>query len=210
MQVRCPACLSAVEFGDTVDLSNLSCPTCGSRFDLLGDPTTTYLHREGKMLGHFELLRPLGSGAYGEVWLAWDTELDRQVAIKIPRLSTSDPREQEAMLREAQAAARLDHPNVVRVHEVGRDGGTCYIVSEYVEGITLRDWLVERSVSAEEAAEICCKIAAGLTRWCTCKQITGLTGPISASSLFPAWESLPAPPSVSLSPWRPIRRRAAG
>jgi formylglycine-generating enzyme required for sulfatase activity len=163
MQIRCPACQSAVEFGDTVEMSNVSCPTCGSRFDLLGDETTTYLHRQGKTLGHFELLRPLGSGAYGEVWLAWDTKLERQVAIKIPRFYTTDSREQEAMLREAQHAAKLGHPNVVRVHEVGRDGSTVYIVSEYVEGMTLRDWLAGgRSVSARQAAEICAKIAAGL------------------------------------------------
>jgi formylglycine-generating enzyme required for sulfatase activity len=162
MILRCPNCFTVVELGEDIDLTIANCPSCGVLFEPFDEATMSYSFREKERVAHFELLRPLGSGAYGEVWLAQDTKLGRQVAIKIPRFDRLNPREQFILIREAQAAARLDHPNIVGVHEVGSDGSTVYIVSQYVDGMTLRDWLQGRSVTPHQAAEICAKIAAGL------------------------------------------------
>ena len=72
------------------------------------------------------------------------------------------PEEQEKFLREARAAAQLAHPNIVSVHEVGRDGDSIYIVSDFVRGVTLADWLTGQQPSGREAAELCAKMADAL------------------------------------------------
>lgn len=113
-------------------------------------------------LGRFELLQKLGSGAFGVVWRARDLELNRSVAIKQPRpdlLECYDPR---VFLREARAAARLSHPNIVAVYDVARDGDSVFIVSEYIEGVTLKDRLAAKPFTASEAAELCAKVADAL------------------------------------------------
>ena len=90
----------------------------------------------GEQLGRFTLLRPLGEGAMGEVWAAHDPELDREVAIKLLRVSSARLR------REARAMARLNHPNVVTVYELGVAGRRAFVAMELVDGETLRAWLV--------------------------------------------------------------------
>lgn len=96
-------------------------------------------------IGRFELLRRLGAGAMGVVYLARDPELDREVAIKHlhPTIVDSPNADaaQKRMQLEARAMARLTHPNVVAVYESGTDQSQLYIAMEYVEGQTLRDWL---------------------------------------------------------------------
>jgi serine/threonine protein kinase len=96
------------------------------------------------------------------VWKARDTELDRTVALKIPRKGQLDPGETEQFLREARAAAQLRHANIVSVHEVGRDQDTVFIVSDFVEGATLADRLAAQRLSIRESAELCAKIAEAL------------------------------------------------
>ncbi|HEX3599751.1 MAG TPA: bifunctional serine/threonine-protein kinase/formylglycine-generating enzyme family protein [Lacipirellulaceae bacterium] len=113
-------------------------------------------------LGRFELIEQLGAGSFGSVWLARDNELDRTVAIKVPRQRAMSVADQEQFFREARAAAQLRHPNIVSVHEVGRDGDTIYIVSDFVSGKTLDDWLVDRRITALDAATLCARIADAL------------------------------------------------
>ena len=115
-----------------------------------------------KSIGHFELVEQIGVGTFGFVWKARDKELDRTVAIKIPRKGQLDPGETEQFLREARAAAQLRHPNIVSVHEVGREQDTVFIVSDFVEGVTLADRLTAQKFSCREAAELCAKIADAL------------------------------------------------
>ncbi len=103
------------------------CPSCGSSFNLLSDETVTRIAREQRTLGHFELLDRIGIGAFGEVWTAHDTELDRTVAIKLPRKGQLTAEEAESFLREARSAARLNHPGIVAVHEVGRADDQLFI-----------------------------------------------------------------------------------
>ncbi len=113
-------------------------------------------------LGRFDLIERIGVGGFGSVWKARDKELDRTVAIKIPRAGGMTGEEQEKFFREARAAAQLKHPNIVGVHEVGRDGDSVYIVSDFVRGVTLGDWLTGQQITSREVAELCAKIADAL------------------------------------------------
>jgi WD40 repeat protein len=113
-------------------------------------------------LGRFRLLRELGRGGCGVVYLALDPVLNRQVALKVPHAPfLFDPALRERFVREAQAAAALDHPNVVRVWEAGTVGSVGYIASAYVDGVTLADWLLARRepVPARDAAELVAVLA---------------------------------------------------
>jgi WD40 repeat protein/tRNA A-37 threonylcarbamoyl transferase component Bud32 len=159
MHTRCPHCRNAIEIVDEASLAEIVCPTCGSSFNLVGDETAPYPAEGPRSIGHFTLLEPLGTGAFGTVWKARDTELDRIVAVKIPRKGQLDAAEAEQFLREARAAAQLHHPYIVGVHEIGRDDETVYIVSDFVEGVTLSDWLSARRLSPREAAELVAKVA---------------------------------------------------
>jgi serine/threonine protein kinase len=108
------------------------------------------------------LREKLGTGAFGTVWKALDTELDRTVAVKIPRKDMLDAQESEQFFREARAAAQLKHSNIVSVHEVGRESDTIYIVSDFVEGLSLADWLTAQQLTFQESSELCVKIAEAL------------------------------------------------
>jgi tetratricopeptide (TPR) repeat protein/tRNA A-37 threonylcarbamoyl transferase component Bud32 len=92
-------------------------------------------------VGRFAVLRQLGRGGMGVVFLAYDEELDRKVAIKVLRRSRDPARSRARLTREAQALARLSHPNVVQIHEIGEHEGRVFIAMEYVRGQTLRRWL---------------------------------------------------------------------
>jgi len=161
LHVRCPHCQNAIEIVDGAELSDIICPSCGSSFSLVGEQTTTY-EAQGQTIAHFELIEQLGMGAFGSVWKAKDTKLDRIVAVKIPRKDQLNAEETETFLREARAAAQLRHPNIVSVHEVGRQDTQVYIVSDFVQGATLSDWIEGKRLSFREAAELCAKLADAL------------------------------------------------
>ena len=93
----------------------------------------------GESLGPFRLLENIGEGGMGEVYRAHDSRLQRTVAIKIlaPRLATAD--RIERLEQEARATSVLNHPNVLTIHDVGRQDDTAYFAMEWVEGSTLRD-----------------------------------------------------------------------
>ena len=95
----------------------------------------------GFRIAQFDLVARLGAGAAGEVWQARDSRLQRNVAIKIPRAEQLSDEELHRFLREGRAAAQLRHPNIVPVHEVGREGDTAYIVSDLIAGESLRQHL---------------------------------------------------------------------
>jgi WD40 repeat protein/serine/threonine protein kinase len=109
------------------------------------------------LFGRFELLREVGRGGFGVVYLARDPVLSRPVALKVPRPEMLvTPEARKRFTREAHAAAVLDHPNIVPVHEAGEIGSIAYIVSSYCEGPSLSEWLKARHqpVPARAAAQL--------------------------------------------------------
>ncbi len=98
----------------------------------------------GAAIGHFRVRRKLGAGGMGVVLEAEDADLGRRVALKLVRTEADTPQYRDRLLREAKAMARLEHPNVVRVYEVGSDRGRLFIAMEFVDGVTLTVWLQER------------------------------------------------------------------
>ena len=163
MHVHCPHCHNPIEIVDDSSFREIPCPTCGSSFSLVDDiDATETLRGISRTIAHFELIEQLGIGAFGTVWKANDTKLDRVVAVKIPRKDQLTEAESEQFLREARAASQIKHPNVVSVYEVGRDGDSMFIVSEFVDGLTLSDWLTGQQPTVRTAVELCVKIADAL------------------------------------------------
>ncbi|HEY4308719.1 MAG TPA: bifunctional serine/threonine-protein kinase/formylglycine-generating enzyme family protein [Pirellulales bacterium] len=113
-------------------------------------------------LGHFLLLESIGEGTSGKVWRAFDPRLQRTVALKIPHAHRLTDNALNRFLREGRAAAQLSHPRIVPVYEVGKEGGSVYIVSAYVLGQNLRDWLYRSRPIAREAARMCASLADAL------------------------------------------------
>jgi serine/threonine protein kinase len=162
VQVICPHCRSPVVTTDGND-EEVVCPSCGSSFN--SDPGRTQSWSKEKLpeLGKFELLEQVGRGAYGTVYRARDKQLQRVVAIKVPRsgqLATDE--DEDRFVREARNAAQLNHPGIVPVHEVGRTATFPYIVSEFVNGVALSDALSGQQFSFRESADIVARVAEAL------------------------------------------------
>ncbi|MBD3675844.1 MAG: serine/threonine protein kinase [Planctomycetaceae bacterium] len=154
MQITCPKCQKPIELMETISYreeegpnerthiaEGVFCPACGLiPFDYLksGSEQVRITSDQG-MVAHFQLIRPLGKGGFGIVWLAKDITLDRLVALKMPvahKTSVSD------LLYEAQSAAKLRHPNIVSIFETGQtDSGQPFIASDYIDGLNLKDVL---------------------------------------------------------------------
>lgn len=114
-------------------------------------------------ISHYRLVERLGAGAMGEVWLAEDTQLPRQVAVKLlPRHLAGDPEAVERLQREAQAAASIDHPAVVTVYEAGIADGRPYIVMQKVDGETLETQLERGPLGHDEALKLALDVADAL------------------------------------------------
>ncbi len=160
--VRCPHCAAATSVSPETPSGEITCGACGKAFGLVEEASGVGGEDGVRTVGHFKLLEPLGSGSFGTVWKARDTRLDRHVAVKIPHKGHLIAAETEQILREARAAAQLSHPNIIRVHEVGREGDTVYLVSEIVDGVTLSVWLANGPLPSEKAAALAMKIAEAL------------------------------------------------
>lgn len=119
-----------------------------------------------QVFGKYRVERALGRGAFGAVYLAEDTQLDRMVAIKVPVINADSPEEaaktREKFLVEARSLARLTHPGIVTVLDVAIEGEQCYIVSEFLDGPDLKRWLLEHAVNWTQSAEIVATIADAL------------------------------------------------
>ncbi len=115
-------------------------------------------------IGRYAILRRLGKGGFGEVLLAFDEELDRQVAIKVPRTErVSRPEDIEAYLDEARILASLDHSHIVPVYDVGRtDDGLCFVVSKFIEGSDLATRIKEGRPGFDDSAALVATVAEAL------------------------------------------------
>jgi serine/threonine protein kinase/formylglycine-generating enzyme required for sulfatase activity len=117
----------------------------------------------GQRLLHYEIEKLIGMGGMGEVYLAHDTRLDRNVAVKLLRRDLlPQVRTSERLLREARAAALLEHPNICHIYEISEADGFNFIVMQYVVGTTLDDLLVEGRVDVATALDLAAQIADGL------------------------------------------------
>src|SRR5258706_14902614 len=136
-----------------------SCPSCRDVVALLarGRGSSPVLAR-GEVVGKYVLGELLGAGAMGRVYSAWEPELDRRVALKVLR---QDAGGRERVVKEAQAMAKLSHPNVVTVHEVGETGDGVYVAMELVGGERLRAWAAKRR-DWRDVARVLVEVARGL------------------------------------------------
>ncbi|WP_165244705.1 serine/threonine-protein kinase [Paludisphaera soli] len=163
VRIVCRGCLRSVEIDEDVETPpSGSCPYCGqaldSRLGLSSGPTqeqdaatdvtegarmdreatsewiATWTRGSLGVLNRFQLRDRLGDGGFGEVFLAYDPRLDRDVALKVLRQANPSDRVMERFFREARAAARLDHPNIVAVYDSGFDRGRCWVAYQYVSG----------------------------------------------------------------------------
>ena len=117
----------------------------------------------GTRLGPYEVLAPLGAGGMGEVYRARDARLKRDVAVKVlPASLSSDPDRLRRFELEAESAGRLNHPNILAIYDIGMHEGSPYVVSELLEGETLRDRLSAGALTVRRAIEYARAIATGL------------------------------------------------
>jgi serine/threonine protein kinase len=117
----------------------------------------------GTRLGPYEIIAPIGAGGMGEVYLAHDARLDRQVAIKLlPPSFAADPDRRARFEREAKAVAALSHPNILAIFDVGLEGDVAYAVTELLEGETLRERFKSGALPVRKAIDIATQIARGL------------------------------------------------
>ncbi len=118
----------------------------------------------GRKTGNYEILSLIGVGGMGEVYLARDARLDRQIALKIlPAQFTQDPAQVERFEREARAASALNHPNIITIHEIGQEGDTRFIATEFITGRTLREIIASGKPQLGEALNVAAQIASALS-----------------------------------------------
>jgi len=119
--------------------------------------------RRGEFIGHYRLLSMLGRGGMGDVYLAADTRLGREVALKLlPAEFANDSERVKRFEREARIASSLNHPNILTIYEIGRDGETIFIATEFVKGLTLRQRLADGAIDPAEAVDVTVQMASAL------------------------------------------------
>lgn len=163
LELRCPHCGGSSRFMCDADFEVIDCPSCGQAIKLGGDEG----EESNALLGRFRLVRRVGRGAFGVVWKAEDTQLRRDVALKIPITRSMAPAELKKVLREARAVACLEHEHIVPLYEVSTHDGMPVLVCKFVDGESLDDRMKRTArtigvMDARQAAAICADLAAGL------------------------------------------------
>lgn len=115
-----------------------------------------------EFFGRYQVLGVLGKGGFGTVHIGLDTQLQRKVAIKVPHRNLAEG-ETEPFLREARRLAQLKHPGIVTVFDVGVEGGRCYIISDLVDGTSLKDWLRDHRPTFPQAVDVVAAVADALS-----------------------------------------------
>ncbi|HEV3003985.1 MAG TPA: protein kinase [Pirellulales bacterium] len=158
--LRCPHCHEGVNLPKNAS-HHAVCDHCGGSFHVAEEPDNAPGHeRLPRTLGKFQLIERLGSGGFGTVYKARDAELNRLVAVKVPHTGAfASDKDRARFVREAGFAARLEHANIVKVHEIAHEGPLAFIVSGYIEGQTLAAAVGARRPSVREAATLVEQIA---------------------------------------------------
>lgn len=153
--LRCPHCRTPTRV--SASHGTVKCDACGDEFDLLPDESGEgSLADSISQVGRFRLLEKLGAGAFSVVWKAWDGNLQRHVALKIP-FALGD-----GILQEARASSALQHPNIVHIYEIGVLDGRVYIVRDFIDGEPLSSLIDKGGFTVSESVYICEKIARAL------------------------------------------------
>jgi serine/threonine protein kinase len=130
---------------------------------LAGEGAEEAAIRVGQSISHYRIVAPLGAGAMGEVYLAQDAQLGRKVALKLlPGSFTEDVSRLRRFEQEARVASALNHPNIVTVHEIGHAGSAHFIVTEFIDGVTLRRQMESRRLELDEVLDIAIQAASAL------------------------------------------------
>jgi eukaryotic-like serine/threonine-protein kinase len=117
----------------------------------------------GTRIGRYEIRSKLGAGGMGEVYLAEDTELGRQVALKLLPENLTDNRERLSRFKqEARAASTLNHPNILTIHEISQEGSLHFIATEFIDGVTLRQQMKNSRIKIAEVLDMMMQVASAL------------------------------------------------
>jgi eukaryotic-like serine/threonine-protein kinase len=183
VRMVCRGCLRSVDVqGDALEPAATLCPYCGGPIDSQASPlessgmslgggaidcgpertehcesidwAKTWDRGSLGSLGRFQLRERLGEGGFGEVFLAYDPRLDRDVAVKVLKEANPSAKLMGRFFREARAVARLDHPNIVPVHDAGFDSGRCWVAYQHVAGPPLWLYLNQHQMDPTTAAHI--------------------------------------------------------
>jgi serine/threonine protein kinase len=176
--VRCPnpACGKAASVAEELLGRTARCPSCGGRFTLsqsseVPDPSASQSGASAaatgtaipQAIGRYQVRRRLGSGAFGAVYHAYDPQLDRDVALKVPHPGLlTNARAIDRFLREARSAAKLRHPHIVPVYDAGQEGDFSFIASAFIPGRTLEDVVDEGPAEFRQAARWAMDLAEAL------------------------------------------------
>src|SRR5215831_4622762 len=145
------------------DVESLLASSEKARSSFLQSSVVRVTLAKGTRLGDYEVQSLIGSGGMGEVYRAHDRRFERDVAIKVlPSFLSSDPDRLRRFEQEAQAAAALNHPNILAVYQMGTEEGAPYLVSELLEGLTLREHFRRGPLPARKAIDYAIQIAHGL------------------------------------------------
>lgn len=170
LEVSCPECQNSVTI-DQPSTQTVLCDSCGREFSLAAgadEHSTIRIVASEKIAGdsghRFSLIEQIGEGSFGSVWKAWDSQLQRHVALKLPRVENIPSSQLVEFLRDAKAAAQLDHIHIVRIFDVAQIKGQVAIVSELVEGSNAKTWLSKHksTLTFQRTAEMIAKIAEAL------------------------------------------------
>lgn len=185
IRLVCSECLRSIEMtGDSRTRPPDACPYCGGSFDSdaeelpsaglnLGPLISVDLSRDRapsasetvespNSIDRFQIRETLGGGGFGQVHRAYDPRLDREVALKVLKDPDPKPRVIERFFREARAAARLDHPHIVTLHDAGRHGEKCWIAYQYVAGQSLARYAEMHRLSLERSVRLVLALASAL------------------------------------------------
>ena len=159
MKIYCEACKSVFEAERPENGTQVACPKCGAMVNFPESPTSP-----GAVIGDFLIEREISKGGMGEVFLARQLSLDRPVALKVLQDRFLNDKEYvESLFREARAAGKINHPNIVQAYAVGEENGIFYFAMEYVRGETFKQILQrQKKLDFMQAAKVVREIASAL------------------------------------------------